>query len=131
MTDKDFKEQHFAKRPRAVRIGDILITYAVGTRKVVSVFQVTSTANETHIPNDRWHWYVEVKNLTERLSETWTEKSLIATDIARRYAEKYDKPVTQRGGYNLNGLRRGNDKIQLTDEFGRYLFDIAIKANEE
>ncbi len=131
LTDKDFKEQHFAKRPRAVRIGDILITYAVGTRKVVSVFQVTSTANETHIPNDRWHWYVEAKNLTERLSETWTEKSLIATDIARRYAEKYDKPVTQRGGYNLNGLRRGNDKIQLTDEFGRYLFDIAMKANEE
>lgn len=131
LTDKDFKEQHFAKRPKAVRIGDILITYAVGARKIVSIFQVTNMANETHIPNDRWHWYVEVKNLTERLSETWTEKSLIATDIARRYAEKYNKPVTQRGGYNLNGLRRGNDKIQLTDEFGRYLFGIAMKANEE
>ena len=131
LTDKDFEEQHFAKRPKAVRIGDILITYAVGARKIVSVFQVTSTANETHIPNDRWHWYVEVKNLTERLGKTWMEKSLIATDIARLYAEKYNKPVTQRGGYNLNGLRRGNDKIQLTDEFGRYLFDIAMKANEE
>lgn len=131
LTDKDFKEQHFAKRPSAVRIGDILITYAVGSRKIVSVFQVTSSANKTNMPNDRWHWYVEVKNLTERLSETWTEKSLIATDIARGYAEKYNKPVTQRGGYNLNGLRRGNDKIQLTDEFGRYLFGIAMKANEE
>ena len=131
LTDKDFKELHFAKRPKAVRIGDILITYAVGARKVVSVFQVTSTANETHIPKDRWHWYVEVKNLAERLSETWTEKNLIATDIARGYAEKYNKPVTQRGGYNLNGLMLGNDKIQLTDEFGRYLFGIAMEANKE
>lgn len=131
LTDKDFKEQHFAKRPSAVRIGDILITYAVGARTIVSVFQVTSTANKTNIPNDRWPWYVEVKNLTERLGETWAEKNLMVTDMARQYAEKYNKPVTQRGGYNLNGLRRGNDKIQLTNEFGRYLFGIAMKANEE
>lgn len=131
LTDKDFKEQHFAKQPKAVRTNDILITYAVGARKIISVFQVTSSANETNIPKDRWPWYVEVKNLTERLGETWSEKNLIVTDIARLYAEKNDKPVTQRGGFDLNGLRRGNDKIQLTDEFGRYLLGIAMKANEE
>lgn len=131
LTDKDFKEQHFAKRPKAVCIGDILITYAVGARKIISVFQVTSQAKKTNIQNDRWPWYLEVKNLAKRLGETWSEKSLIVTDIARLYAEKYDKPVTQRGGYNLNGLMQGNDKIQLTDEFGKYLFDIAMKANEK
>ena len=131
LTDKDFEEQHFAKRPRAVRINDILITYAVGVRKIISVFQVTSQAKKTNIQNDRWPWYLEVKNLAKRLGETWSEKSLIVTDFARQYAEKYDKPVTQHGGYNLNGLMQGNDKIQLTDEFGKYLFDIAMRANEE
>lgn len=52
-------------------------------------------------------------------------------DIAREYAERYKLPVTQRGGYNLNGLMLGNDKIQLTDEFGRYLFVLAMKTNKE
>lgn len=131
LTDKDFKELHFAKRPRAVRIGDILITYAVGARAIISVFQVTSLANRTDSLKDRWSWFVEVKNLTERLSEAWKEKNLIVTDIARLYAKKYNSPVTQRGGYNLNGLMQGNDKIRLTDEFGRYLFGIAMKANKE
>ena len=55
----------------------------------------------------------------------------MVTDVARDYAEKYKLPVTQRGGYNLNGLMLGNDKIQLTDEFGRYLFVLAMEANKE
>lgn len=125
------KEQHFAKYPKAVRIGDILVVYAVGARKVISLFQVKSLPKRTNMPNDRWPWYVEVNNLTTKLSKVWTEKELMVTDVARDYAEKYKLPVTQRGGYNLNGLMLGNDKIQLTDEFGRYLFVLAMGANKE
>ena len=125
------KEQHFAKHPKAIRIGDILVVYAVGARKVISIFQVKSLPKHTNMLNDRWPWYVEVNNLTTNLGKAWTEKDLMVTDIAKEYSEKYKLPVTQRGGYNLNGLMQGNDKIQLTNAFGKYLFDIAMNANTE
>ena len=49
-----FQKQHFANRlPKAVRVGDILITYAVGARKIISVFKVMSSPKHTNIPNDR------------------------------------------------------------------------------
>ena len=74
---------------------------------------------------------MEVNNLTTKLGKTWTKKILKVMDIAREYAERYKLPVTQRGGYNLNGLMLGNDKIQLTHEFGRYLFVLAMETNKE
>lgn len=127
-----FQKQHFANRmPKAVRVGDILITYAVGARKIISVFKVMSSPKHTNMPNDRWPWFVEANNLTTNLGKAWAKKSLMVMNIAREYAEIYKLPVTQRGGYNLNGLMLGNDKIQLTDEFGRYLFGIAMNANKE
>lgn len=50
-----FQKQHFANRmPKAVRVGDILITYAVGARKIISVFKVMSSPKHTNIPNDQW-----------------------------------------------------------------------------
>lgn len=127
-----FQKQHFANRkPKAVRVGDILITYAVGARKIISVFKVMSSPKHTNMPNDRWPWFVEANNLTTNLGKAWAKKSLMVMNIAREYAEIYKLPVTQRGGYNLNGLMLGNDKIQLTDEFGMYLFGIAMNANKE
>lgn len=127
-----FQKQHFANRkPKAVRVGDILITYAVGARKIISIFKVMSSPKHTNMPNDRWPWFVEANNLTTNLGKAWAKKSLMVMNIAREYAEIYKLPVTQRGGYNLNGLMLGNDKIQLTDEFGMYLFGIAMNANKE
>ena len=127
-----FQKQHFANRkPKAVRVGDILITYAVGARKIISVFKVMSSPKHTNMPNDRWPWFVEANNLTTNIGKAWAKKSLMVMNIAREYAEIYKLLVTQRGGYNLNGLMLGNDKIQLTDKFGRYLFVLAMEANKE
>ena len=126
------QKQHFANRkPKAVRVGDILITYAVGARKIISVFKVMSSPKHTNIPNDRWPWFVEANNLTTNLGKTWAKKSLMVMNVAREYAEIYKLPVTQHGGYNLNGPMHGNDKIQLPDKFGRYLFVLAMEANKE
>lgn len=82
-------------------------------------------------PDDRWPWYFEVRNLTPELGRNWPYKNLFITDIVRKYVEASDQPVTENGGKNLNGLRYGSDKIQLTDEFGRYLFQKVCKENRE
>ncbi len=123
-------EQHFSKRcPQSVKEGDILIAYGVGSRKVISAFQVLSGPYHTGKPDDRWPWYFEVRNLTPELGGNWPYKNLFITDIVRKYVESFDLPVTKNGKKNLNGLRYGSDKIQLTDEFGRYLFQKVCEEN--
>lgn len=49
---------------------------------------------------------------------------ITATTIANKYAQEHQKPVTKNCGMNLNGLNHGNDKIQLDDEYGRYLLSL-------
>lgn len=110
------------KRPSSVSVGDILIAYAVGGRKIMGVYKVTSEPMWDEDGDPRWPWYVESENLTPELSNCkWTETDLWVTGIANRYAETYNKPVTHNGGMNLGALNYGSDKIRLDDEYGQYL----------
>lgn len=55
------------KRPTAVRIGDILIAYAVGGRRIMGAYKVTSEPLWTGDDYARWPWYVETDILTPNL----------------------------------------------------------------
>lgn len=120
------ERQYFSRRPKAVRIGDLLIAYGVGSRKIISVFEVISDAISTGNPDDRWKWYVNVRNLTPNMGKNWMNRNLYVMSIAAHYYEKYSLRVTANGNTNLNGLKRKNDKIRLTDGFGRYLYSKVV-----
>lgn len=110
------------KFPRAVRIGDILIVYAVGSCHMFGVYRVTSKPTYDKFSDPRWPWYVEAECMTPSLANhRWEHADLHVTRIANKYVESRQKPVTHRGGMNLNGLNRGCDKIRLDDGYGRYL----------
>lgn len=110
------------KRPSSVTVGDILIAYAVGGRKIIGVYKVTSEPMWDEDGDPRWPWYVESENLTPKLSNCkWSETDLWVTGYANHYAETYNKPVTYNGGMNLGALNYGCDKIRLDDEYGQYL----------
>lgn len=127
--DGDFSDedkQYFSRRPNAVRIGDILIAYGVGSRKIISAFKVLSESIFTGNPDDRWKWYVKVQNLTPNMGKIWMKRDLFIMEIAAHYYEKYSLNVTANGNTNLNGLKRQNDKIRLADCFGRYLYSKVV-----
>lgn len=133
------KEQSYMyfskKRPSSVCVGDLLIAYAVGGRKIMGVYKVTSDPKWDEDGDPRWPWYVESVNLTPTLSNcNWLEANLWVTGIANHYAETYNKPVTHNGGMNLGALNYGSDKIRLDDEFGQYLLgkvmDVERKLKE-
>lgn len=127
--DGDFSNenmQFFSRRPNAVRVGDILIAYGVGSRKIISAFEVTSETLSTGNEKDRWKWYRKVKCLTPKLGREWMNRSLYVMSIASQYYEKYSLLVTANGNNSLNGLKSHNDKIQLADNFGRYLYSKVV-----
>lgn len=124
-------EQFFSrKRPNSVRTGDILISYGVGSRKIVSAFRVLSGPYNTGKQDDRWPWYFEVENLTPDFGRIWYKKNLYITDLVNQYVSTYNAPVTMNGGYTFNGLKFGLDKIRLTEAFGRYLFQKVLDENK-
>lgn len=120
------KRMYFTtKYPKAVRIGDILIAYAVGACNMFGAYRVTSKPIYDEHNNPRWPWYVEAECMTPSLANhKWERANLRVTTIANKYAESRQKPVVHNGKMNLNGINHGNDKIQLDDEYGRYLLSL-------
>lgn len=126
------EEQYFSKkRPKAVRNGDYLISYGVGSRKIISVFKVVSK-EPIYSGNDdeRWPWYVEVDNVTPKLGSQWFNKDLYIMDIANEYVEMYGLNLTNNGGNTLGALRWGVDKIQLDHNFGTYLMELILNVED-
>lgn len=117
------KYMHFSKRqPKAVRVGDILIAYAVGARQIIGVFKVTSNPIKIDDNAARWPWYVTSECLTPHLANhTWECVCPVVTQIAKSYVKAFGKPITHTGGKTLGALNRGSDKIQLDNKYGLYL----------
>lgn len=125
--------QHFSKtRPAAVRIGDIMIDYAVGSTKIVGAYRIISAAVRIGDENTRWPWRMEAENLTPNLSNhLWEEIAMHVTREANQYYEKYKKPITNRGGHTLGALNRGCDKVRLDDEYGSFLLGKVLKEESK
>lgn len=115
------EKMHFAKRPNSVRIGDILICYAVGTTKLLGYFEVMS---DPYVWNStsRWQWEVEAKNLCPDYSDKWLRFENTISGIQVSFDDYM--PVTFIGGKTLGGLQYGSDKIQLSEQFAKHVIDI-------
>lgn len=126
-------EQYFSrKRPASVRKDDILISYAVGAKKIISAFKVLSDA-PIYSGNDeeRWPWYVEVENMTPKFGKQWYTKDLYITSIAHKYVETFDLNITNNGGKTLGALQWGADKICLDQNFGTYLLSMILDIEQK
>lgn len=123
-------EERFSKRkPRAVRPGDILIVYAVGSAKIVSVYEVVSEAYYKDV-GDRWPWHVQVRNLTPAFGKIWYTRNLFPTRLANEYVNNTGGlPVTYAGGKNLKSLNYGLDKLKLAPDFGKFLMNRVFEEN--
>jgi len=129
--DKDQPRLHFSKRrPTGVKIDDLLITYGVGARAILSVYKVTSEPE--HITdkeikegaNERWPWYVKGKNLTPEFGAKWWEFDLKLNDLSEEYlSAQPEKPITDAGTQSFGAFNYGHDKLHLDKDFGTWLYN--------
>lgn len=110
---------HFAKRPAAVSVGDIMICYGVGTTKLLGYFEVISEVINLN-NGSRWEWEVEGRNLYPKYSAEWNQFNLSLAYLQKNYTGTI---LTHNGGETLGGLQFGSDKIRLNDNFAKYLID--------
>lgn len=117
---------YFSKRkPVSVRIGDILICYAVGSRKLLGYFRVI---NEPKLTNnkDRWPWLVETENLYPEYSSKWSSYDNTLTNIVLSFPKNID--LTFVGGKSLGALNYGADKISLNEQFAKHIINVILNS---
>lgn len=119
----DVQEIQFSKRkPNEVEIGDILIRYGVGVRKLLGYFNVTNKPYEKHDSLPQWPWRVQTENLCPKYSSWWWKDNNILSEVTGSYGS--DKELTYVGGTSLGALNFGADKIRLNEDFAHYLIGI-------
>lgn len=129
---------HFSKKkPKGLRKGDVIITTGIGSGSVLSYFKVTGCLNHVteeevkkNAWKERWPWYLEGKNQSQKFGKNWWRFNLRRQDLLDEFLERYNGvPVTHVGGYNLDTINYGNDKVRITSEFGEFLIS-KIKESE-
>lgn len=125
------EQLHFALNPRSIRKGDILITYAVGYKKILSIYKVSSIVFNTGIVGDRWPYYVFGENLTRFYGNEWNNYNIHITDEKDYFIKSAKLKATPSGKNSYGSLQQGSDKLQITKEFGNYLVNEIVKLNKE
>ncbi|HIF5879998.1 TPA: phospholipase D family protein [Vibrio parahaemolyticus] len=121
---------HFSKKkPKGVTKGDIVITTGVGCGSLLSYFKVTGSlfhVTDQEIKQEswkeRWPWYMEGQNRSCDFGGSWWEYDIKRNAALEEFRQLYPTiPVTKSGNFTLGTLNFGNDKVQITKEFGEFL----------
>lgn len=122
---------HFSrKRPSGVGIGDILIVYAVGDNKIVSITRVNSGIKHAGIKGDRWPYYVFVENLIPSYGKEWNKHNLTIFDQADEALNSGIKYLTPSGKNSFGAFRWGADKLRITEDFADFLINKIVDVDD-
>lgn len=125
--DKTKINLHFsAKYPRGIKINDILITYAVGYKNILSIYKVISEIKNSSTLNDRWPYYVIGKNLTPFYGKNWNKYNITITNQKSEVIENNLFDITPSKKNSFGSLMRGADKLKITEEFANYIINKII-----
>lgn len=118
---------HFSRRkPAAVKSGDILICYGVGTTKLLGYFEALEDPVHSGVSGDRWPWSVKAKNLLPKYSSQWNNYNNTISSIQASYNSQ--TPITHKGGGTLGALNFGADKVRLTNEFANHVIELMKRS---
>jgi hypothetical protein len=111
--DKLRNRLHFANvQPKGVKVGDFLIAYEVGARRILSVYK--ALLPPVKIAEDdmeeawqkRRPWCVEAKNLTPNFGRRWAKHNSYADNLVADFlGQNSDGFITKVGGKTLGALR--------------------------
>jgi len=110
--NREKEKLYFSKRrPSGIKIGDIIIAYAV-----------TSEEIKKDTWKERWPWYIIGKNLTKNFGKKWWNKNINITHLKDTFLnQNQNNTITLVGGKTLGALNFGLDKIHLSNSFANFI----------
>lgn len=125
------EDLHFSVKPAGIKINDIIITYAVGHKNILSIYRVKSEVKQTGIERDRWPYFVVGENLTPFYGREWANYGIGISNEKTEVLEKGLFNITPSGKNSYGSLMRGADKLRITPEFGQYLIDKIVRIDTD
>lgn len=122
----------FARNPRKVNVGDILIVYRIKVSKIMFVAEsVTSPkhATDEELRNNplfkRWPWSMDVRNLTPTFGTRWNMYSLKPFALADEYSRLNPQDKVRLGSLNF-----GIGNLRISEGFGKFLIKEILRLSE-
>ena len=126
----------FARCPRGVAIGDIVICYGVGIRKVLSVVQITDgprQATKKEIKKnkhlERWNWCMYGINKSLKYGIEWNRYELTLHNLKEDFFAHYPNEKLTTKSQSLGGLRFHADKLRLNPNFAYFIISEIMDRN--
>ncbi len=125
-------EVHFQKdkRPASVKVGDILILYAVGHKCLMGYCEVISRVFESAPAEqmaepwrERFPYGVYAENRSKSFSENWHDLRLSPQHLGKAFHESTGLPLTRPGTEHLGAIEWGKSYFALADDFARHLIE--------
>jgi HKD family nuclease len=122
---------HFHENPAGVKIGHIIIAYAIEHNNVLSIYEVITDTKNTGVPSDRWPFFVMGRNLTIHYGDEWFKHNFTNRDQRTEAITLGQFSVTPSGKDSYGRLNHGGDKLRLTPEFANFLIDRLMIINKQ
>jgi hypothetical protein len=113
----------FARAPRSVRVGDIIIVYRIKVKKIMficeavgSLYYASAEELQKYPHLTRWPWRIDTRNLTLTFGTQWAKYSLSPYTLADEYNQQHPQDKI-----TLGGLKFGSDKLRISEGFGKFL----------
>lgn len=131
-SDWIFSEIHhdltFSKYPASVKVGNILIAYGVGDRRIVSIykaledpFRISQEEIEKEPWRERWPWCIRCENLSPKYGVEWSHFDLYLGNLANEFIRLNPTENLTLTRQSLGGLNYGHDKLRLNEKFARFI----------
>jgi len=136
--DQAVRILHFARHPKSVQKGDVLIINAVTWGKIVGLFRVlshkpmyASLNKQNSNPNaKRWPWSIKGSNLSPTYGSKWGKSGLKLKDLKSEYQSgELTKVITSGHKPHYGALNHGADKLQITEEFAKFIISRVRSLN--
>lgn len=127
---------HFSKRPKAIDVGDIVISYGVGVRKILSVFliidgpkEATKQEKKRNKDLERWNWYMIGKNMTLKYGRKWNNHNLTLKRLKDEFLSLHPEKNLTTKSKSLGALRYHADKVKLSEGFAYFVIGKVMDGN--
>lgn len=134
--DRENTRLDFAKCPKGVAQGDVVICYGVGVRKVLSVIKITdgprqATKKEKRANKhlERWDWCMYGVNMTLKYGCKWNNYNLTLHNLEQDFLSHYPNEMLTTKSQSLGALRYHSDKIRLNPNFACFIISEIMDRN--
>lgn len=123
----------FGDEVKTIHRRDVFLCHATGPQMIVGYYVVDSEKQEWDKKNeeDRWPYKFDVVCKSVPFSKTWWNYKLKTKELMAEFLKlNPGKHITKKGGDSIGGLNWGSERIELTEEFARFIIERILEIKE-